>query len=152
MKKVLIRANEKGSIYNETKTKGLFFVHLTSSEIKLSNNFLKKVTLHCNVFANLDLLKETFAADATSIPGKLYIVESFTGDDDNIKRAGSDGPELLGLHPNGEHLPIYRKIFYDATGTKKDVLIPHTNVDEIKEHLQGAEYASEDTTEEVAQA
>ena len=122
--KVLIVPNEQGTIIRESSNKEIHYG---------TNNFIKKVALHCNVFAPLELLKSEFDG-LESLPGKLYVVESFAGKDDDIKRAGADGPELLGLHPNGEELPIYRKVCYDITGLKKDILIPHTNVEEIREY------------------
>ena len=47
--------------------------------------------------------------------------------DFGLKRAGTDGPVLL-----FEDQRIYRRTFYTENLTETDVLIQHTNIDEVK--------------------
>ena len=68
-----------------------------------------------------------------TLPGKIYIRESlepFSADDPDrdLKIAGDTGVVCCS---HGQ--PIYRKSFYDQTGTQGDDLVPHTNGDAIKE-------------------
>lgn len=66
------------------------------------------------------------------LPGKIVAKEQLeplmeSNTDFGLKRAGTDGPVLL-----FEDQRIYRRTFYTENLTETDVLIQHTNIDEIK--------------------
>ena len=144
--------NEQGNVYRESSNKELHYIRLSQSSLKFSNNFLKKVTLSCLVFGQLEELKEAFS-NLKSLTGKLVIKESFTPSDSNdlerdLKRAGSDDAPICTA--NGK--PIYRTIFYDPTSSIEDTLIPHTNVEEIRAFHNGEDFVPADTEVSEAQA
>jgi hypothetical protein len=66
------------------------------------------------------------------LPGKIVVKEQLeplmeSNTDFGLKRAGTDGPVLL-----FEDQRIYRRTFYTENLTETDVLIQHTNIDEVK--------------------
>ena len=151
--KINIVSDAEGKRYRQSKSKELFFVRLSQSSLKFTNNFLKEVTLSCLVFAKLDLLEQAFPMSLKSLTGKLVIKESFTPSDPSdlekdLKRAGSDDAPICVA--DGKH--IYRKIIYDPSSAIADTLIPHTNVDEIRAFHNGEEFVPADTEVSDVQA
>ena len=151
-RKIEIVPNQEGTVYRESQNKDIHYVRLSQSSLKFSNNFLKKVTLSCLVFGNLDELQEAFG-NLKSLPGKLVIKESFAPSDPNdldrdLKRAGSDDAPIC----TASGKSIYRTIFYDPSSSIADTLIPHTNVDEIRAFHNGEDFVPADTTVSEEQA
>tara|TARA_Y100000401_G_C8268705_1_gene197175 strand:- start:232 stop:684 length:453 start_codon:yes stop_codon:yes gene_type:complete len=146
--KIKIVPNEQGTTVRESSNKDIHYVRLQQSSIKVANNFLKKVTLSCLVFGKHDELVETFSS-LKFLPGKLVIKETLVPSDErNLKRAGSDDAPIC---MSGDQ-PIYRTIIYDPTSSLEDTLIPHTNVDEIREFHNDEEFVPADTEVSEAQA
>jgi len=73
-----------------------------------------------------------FFKAGNELPGKIVVKEQLeplmeSNHDFGLKRAGANGPILL-----FEDQMIYRRAFYTENLTETDVLIQHTNIDEIK--------------------
>ena len=73
-----------------------------------------------------------FFKAGNELPGKIVVKEQLeplmeSNPDFGLKRAGNDGVVLL-----FEDQMIYRRTFYTENLTETDVLIQHTNIDEIK--------------------
>ena len=83
-------------------------------------------------------LKASGIGRKSKLPGNIYIKEQltpFSKDDPkrDLKFAGKTGVTCKAVDPEtGEIVDIYRKTFYDATGTSEDTLIEHINGDEIR--------------------
>tara|TARA_R100001440_G_scaffold136_1_gene341 strand:+ start:5199 stop:5924 length:726 start_codon:yes stop_codon:yes gene_type:complete len=83
-------------------------------------------------------LKASGIGRKSKLPGNIYIKEQLTPFSKNdpkrdLKFAGKTGVTCKAADPEtGEIVDIYRKTFYDATGTNEDILIEHINGDEIR--------------------
>ena len=150
--KIQIVPDQSGNKIRPSKTDGTSFVRLEQSLISLNptTGWLKNTSLSTIVIGPTDLIAKSFHHLET-LPGQLVVLESFTPSNPNdldkdIKRAGSDdAPVCLGLSPDGEHLSIYRRVIFDPTSTLSNVLIPHTNGDEIRAFHNGEEFVPSDT-------
>jgi len=102
--------------------------------------WVKKITKSTLLHGTVEDLKEVNIQKKKTLPGNIYITEQFTpfskdNPDYDLKMAGSTGIICVGTDTDtGEmSLPIYRKSFYDPSGTMVDTLISHTNGQAIRE-------------------
>lgn len=77
-------------------------------------------------------VESNFFVAGKELPGKIVVREQLeplmeSNPDFGLKRAGNDGVVLL-----FEDQMIYRRTFYTENMNEMDVLIQHTNIDEIK--------------------
>jgi hypothetical protein len=77
-------------------------------------------------------IENKFFSANKELPGKIVIKEQLepimaNNLDFGVKRAGADGPILV-----FEDQIIYRRAFYTENMNESDVLIQHTNIDEVK--------------------
>jgi hypothetical protein len=84
------------------------------------------------VKGRLDWLNDLRWTAGMKLPGRLVVRESLEpfnpeNAEHEIKYAGDTG-----VICRVDDQPIYRRSFWDQTGVKQDVLITHTNIDEIR--------------------
>ena len=77
-------------------------------------------------------IENKFFSANKELPGKIVVKEQLepimaSNLDFGVKRAGADGPILV-----LEDQVIYRRAFYTENMNESDILIQHTNVDEVK--------------------
>lgn len=77
-------------------------------------------------------VESNFFVAGKELPGKIVVREQLeplmeSNPDFGLKRAGNNGPVLL-----FEDQMIYRRAFYTENMNETDVLIQHTNIDEVK--------------------
>lgn len=125
---VITLSNNGQPSAKDGKQYGYIRLEQTSAEIAVGGwaRTSKKSTL---VKGEVTALQQFGFMPNQELPGKLYVEESTTPFRQNQepKLAGTTG---VVCKVGG--LPIYRETFYDATGTKQDVLLAHDNLDEIK--------------------
>jgi|TARA_R110000744_G_scaffold266523_1_gene380537 hypothetical protein len=151
--KINLVPNQEGTTIRPSSNPDVHFIRLnqTSMQLNPTTNFLKTSSLSMLVFGTLQELQDNLAY-FTSLKGNLVIHESFVPSDNDdldrdIKRAGSDdAPICMGTTPDGESLPIYRRIILDPTALLHHTLIPHTNVEEIRE-FSNTEVVQEESEE-----
>lgn len=102
--------------------------------------WIKKITKSTLLHGTVEDLKDEKQLKNKTLQGSIYVVESFKpfstdNPDYDLKMAGSTGVICKGTDTEtGEmNMPIYRKSYYDPTGTMVDNLVPHTNSQEIRE-------------------
>lgn len=93
----------------------------------------RRVAMIIGKLIHLDLLRLT---PDYEFSGKIVVEETLTPSDPNdsmknIKRAFAMGPIC-----RVDDSPIYRRSYYTEDIYKEDILIPHTNGDEIKRAIQ----------------
>jgi len=101
--------------------------------------WIKKVTKTTLLHGTIDDLKNEKQLKNKTLPGSIYVIEQlkpFSEENPNydLKIAGNTGIVCKGVDvETGEtDLPIYRKSYYDPTGTMNDKLVLHTNSQEIR--------------------
>lgn len=115
------------------------WVTLKQDTTEVSNGWLNTKTRSAIIMGLVSTLEGLSLVEGEVIKGKIVIreqTEPFSTPDRDVKRAGAEGPVLLDANGN----TIYRKTFFvdqasiDANPEEgMDVLIPHANVDEVKE-------------------
>tara|TARA_B100000519_G_C14215498_1_gene424729 strand:- start:466 stop:1038 length:573 start_codon:yes stop_codon:yes gene_type:complete len=117
-------------------------VRITQSKSKYNQSgWLQKSTRSTLIRGKVEDLQDEGYNVNTVLAGNIVVREQltpFTDDpkfrDKDLKMAGDTGIICTGVCPeSGELLPIYRKDFYDETGTLSDVLVAHVNGDAIRE-------------------
>lgn len=134
MSNVVVCADAQGRVIHSTSNPEFGYVRLeqVSEEYNESGwgSEKKRSTLIKNT---IDKLEERNFKAGEVLPGNIVIRESLTPFNVNnaereIKLSGENGVVC-----RFEDQPIYRTTFWDRTGSKEDVLISHTNGEEIKE-------------------
>ena len=140
--KVTIVQDELGNVIRISKNNPDYgHVRLTQDAVTYTaTGWVKKQSRSTLLHGEVEDLKAVNIQKKKTLPGCIYIVEQFEGfstdnPDRDLKVAGLTGIILKGTNTvTGEvDAPIYRKSFYDVTGTMEDVLVPHTNGQEIRE-------------------
>jgi|TARA_R110000765_G_scaffold38452_8_gene84359 hypothetical protein len=139
--KVCIVQDEMGGIIRISKNNSDYgHVRLTQEAVTYTaTGWVKKQVRSTLLHGLVEDLKVTNIHKKKSLPGLIYIIEQFTPftkDNPNrdLKQAGKTMIICKGTDiETGEvDCPIYRKSFYDPTGTMQDTLIAHTNSKEIR--------------------
>ena len=133
--KVKIAKMNDGSIVKQSENSPEWgFVRVEQENISIVNNWLRRNKRSALIngmykdFLALDL------TEGTTFPGKLVVDESVEPfnpgpyQDRDIKHAFEGGPICV-----FEDMPIYRRTRHTYNMDEQDTLIPHTNVEEIKQ-------------------
>jgi len=145
---VICKDDQKNTIRVSKNNPEYAHIRLTQERSWLSaNGWFTKREISTLIHGKTDDLKASGVGRKSKLPGNIYIKEQLTpfsekNADRDLKYAGNTGVTCKAADPEtGEIVNIYRKTFYDATGTKEDVLIEHINGDEIRK-ANGADSAS----------
>ena len=145
---VICKDDQKNTIRVSKNNPEYAHIRLTQERSWLSaNGWFTKREISTLIHGKTDDLKASGVGRKSKLPGNIYIKEQLTpfnekNADRDLKYAGNTGVTCKAADPDtGEIVNIYRKTFYDATGTKEDVLIEHINGDEIRK-ANGADSAS----------
>ena len=120
-------------------------VRLVQEKIWIApSGWVRKRSMSTLLHGKLEDLKDLGINKMKYLPGQIVITESFDGNDRDLKYAGDTG---VICRVNDQ--PIYRVTEYDASNTRVDTLIAHTNGDEIRE-ANSLAAAIDDTTSMVS--
>jgi hypothetical protein len=140
--KVNIIADDMGNVIRQSSTNSEFgHVRLQQERVTFGNTgWVKKSSLSTLLHGRLEDLQSLGLESIKSLPGKIIIKESlepFTASDPerDYKYAGTTG---IVCCQDGQ--PIYRKTFYVSDTTAEDVLVAHTNGQEIKDANGGSSF------------
>lgn len=103
-------------------------IRLTQEKTVITNGWVNQKTISTLLHGKTETLIASGVKKYKKLPGNIVVVESFEGEERNLKMAGKT--EIVCCQ-DGQ--PIYRTTKYDATGTLEDVLIPHNNGQAIKD-------------------
>lgn len=104
-------------------------VRLVQEKIWIApSGWVRKRNMSTLLHGKLDDLQDLGINKMKYLPGQIVITESHNGNDRDIKYAGDTG-----VICRVDDQPIYRVTEYDASHTRVDTLIAHTNGDEIRE-------------------
>ena len=140
--KVTIVQDEMGNTIRVSKNNPEYGHVVLSQEDSMftQTGWIKKVTKSTLLHGTVEDLRDEKQLKNKTLQGSIYIVESFKpfstdNPDYDLKMAGNTGVVCKGTDTEtGEmNMPIYRKSYYDPTGTMVDTLVPHTNSQEIRE-------------------
>jgi hypothetical protein len=133
--KVNIIADDMGNVIRQSSTNSeLGHVRLQQERVTFGNTgWVKRSVLSTLLHGNLEDLQSLGLETTKSLPGKIIVRESFepfssTDPDRDFKYAGNTG---IICCQDGQ--PIYRKTFYVTDSAAEDVLIAHTNGQDIKD-------------------
>ena len=133
--KLNIIADDMGNVIRQSSTNSEFgHVRLQQERVTFGNTgWVKKSVLSTLLHGKLEDLQSLGLENIKSLPGKIVIKESLepfnnTDPDRDYKYAGDTG---IICCQDGQ--PIYRKTFYVSDTTAEDVLVAHTNGQDIKE-------------------
>jgi hypothetical protein len=133
--KVNIIADDMGNVIRQSSTNSEFgHVRLQQERVTFGNTgWVKKSVLSTLLHGKLEDLQSLGLENFKSLPGKIVIKESLepfsnTDPDRDYKYAGDTG---IICCQDGQ--PIYRKTFYVSDNTAEDVLVAHTNGQDIKD-------------------
>jgi len=138
---VKIAPDELGNVIRVSKNNSDYgHVRITYNSVGFSaSGWVNPVNLSALIHGKVEDLNDIGIAKMETLPGKIYVreqFEAFSEVDPNrdLKIAGDTGVVCVGTDTDTGEIdcPIYRKTFYDQTGTVSDILIPHTNSDSIK--------------------
>ena len=146
---VVICKDDQKNVIRVSKNNPLYaHVRLTQERSWISaNGWFTVREISTLIHGETAKLKASGIGRKSKLPGNIYIKEQltpFSKDDPkrDLKFAGKTGVTCKAVDPEtGEIVDIYRKTFYDATGTSEDILIEHINGDEIRK-ANGADSAS----------
>lgn len=140
--KVNIIADDMGNVIRQSSTNSEFaHVRLQQERVTFGNTgWVKKSVLSTLLHGKLEDLQSLGLESIKSLPGKIVIKESlepFTASDPerDYKYAGDTG---IVCCQDGQ--PIYRKTFYVSDITAEDVLVAHTNGQDIKDANGGGSF------------
>lgn len=115
------------------------WITLKQDATEVSNGWINTKTRSTIIMGLVSTLEQLNLSEGEVMDGRIVIreqVEPFSTPDRDVKRAGAEGPVLLDANGN----TIYRRTFFVSQNTinanpelGQDTLIPHANVDEVKE-------------------
>jgi hypothetical protein len=140
--KVNIIADDMGNVIRQSSTNSEFaHVRLQQERVTFGNTgWVKKSSLSTLLHGKLEDLQSLGLENMKSLPGKIIIKESLepfsnTDPERDYKYAGDTG---IVCCQDGQ--PIYRKTFYVSDTTAEDVLVAHTNGQDIKDANGGGSF------------
>jgi hypothetical protein len=140
--KVNIIADDMGNVIRQSSTNSEFgHVRLQQERVTFGNTgWVKKSVLSTLLHGKLEDLQSLGLENLKSLPGKIVIKESLepfskTDPERDYKYAGDTG---IVCCQDGQ--PIFRKTFYVSDVTAEDVLVAHTNGQDIKEANGGVSF------------
>ena len=149
--KVRINPDEQGNAIRVSKTNAEY-AHIRLTQEKVSFNaqgWVNRKVLSTLVHGKLADLQSLNFQPNQELSGHIFIkeqTEPFGDPNRDLKIAGETGIVCQGVdQETGEVKDIYRKTFYDASGTQGDILIAHVNGNEIREANGNAAPSSKKT-------
>jgi len=140
--KVNIIADDMGNVIRQSSTNSEFgHVRLQQERVTFGNtNWVKRSVLSTLLHGKLSDLQSLGLTDKTTLPGKIVIKESLepfntTDAERDYKYAGETG---IICCQDGQ--PIYRKTFYVTDTAAEDILVAHTNGQDIREANGGSSF------------
>lgn len=140
--KVNIIADDMGNVIRQSSTNSEFaHVRLQQERVTFGNTgWVKKSVLSTLLHGKLEDLQSLGLENVKTLPGKIVVKESLepfnnNDPDRDYKYAGETGIICC-----QEGQPIYRKTFYVSDITAEDVLVAHTNGQDIKEANGGSSF------------
>jgi hypothetical protein len=141
MNKVTVTANAEGKVVSISKSNPKFgYVRVEQTRAVVDERgWVSKKSLSSLIHGELEVLTSLGYFNGQELSGNIIIRESLDAfNDENPERdykiAGKSG---IVCCIDGQ--PIYRKCFYDATGSKSDELIAHNNTEAIRSAILEAE-------------
>jgi hypothetical protein len=141
MNKVTVTANAEGKVVSISKSNPKYgYVRVEQTRAMVDERgWVSKKSLSSLIHGEIDILNSLGYFNGQELPGNIIIKESldaFNTDapERDYKIAGKSG---IVCCLDGQ--PIYRKCFYDATGSKSDELIAHNNTSAIRTAMLEAE-------------
>ena len=135
--KVIVSADDKGNVVRQTKNEEWSNIILRQNKTTFGmNNTVNVKSLSVLILGRTEGLKEMQLKPGQELDGHIYVKEQTMPFNENdpdrdLKIAGDTG--IVCVTADGE--PIYRKAFYDPSGTLKDQYVPHANGSEIRAAL-----------------
>ena len=132
--KVQIIADELGNVIRVSQNNEEYgYVRLSQDSFQVNNGFMQRKNVTTLLHGKVEDLREMGIQNMKEIPGKIVVKEQLVPFDANnpdrdLKIAGSTG---IICAVDGE--PIYRKTMFTSDVTAADVLLDHTNGDDIRE-------------------
>lgn len=136
--KVIVTGNEAGQVVIASKENSHYgHIRVEQKRTMMTNKgWVQSKVLSALIHGTVEELESLNFMAGEILPGKIVIKESlvpFNPKDPSVdyKIAGKTG-----LVCRVDDQPIYRKCFYNASGTDIDELIAHTNADQIRKANQ----------------
>jgi len=131
--KVQIIADELGNVIRVSNNPDYGYVRLSQNTFQINNGFMQKKSVTALLHGKLEDLKEMGIQNKTEITGKIVVKEQLTpfreiNPEQDYKIAGATG-----IVCSVNDKPIYRKTVFTSDVTAEDVLLDHTNGDDIRE-------------------
>jgi hypothetical protein len=135
MSKVVVAADANGNVIGVSKNNPEYgYVRIEQTVNQINDRGWLRIVKRSALVKGLvkDLIEAGFTA-GKELPGKIVVVESFQpfnteNPDRDLKIAGDTG-----IICRVDDEPIYRQTFYTSNPEAVDVLIMHTNTEEIRE-------------------
>lgn len=134
MNKVTIIPDENGNVIRQSKNNPIYgHVRVQQERVMFSGSWLNRKVVTALIQGKIEDLESYGIANLKTLPGRIVIKESLTpfneaNPDRDLKIAGSTGVVC-----RVDEQPIYRTTVYTTDANAEDVLIAHTNADEIRE-------------------
>lgn len=155
---VYVAGDDMGNIITVSSNNSDYgWITLKQDTTEINNGWLNTRTRSTIVMGLVSTLEDLNLAAGEVLDGRIVIREQtqpFTDADRDVKRAGADGPILTDENGNA----IYRKTFYVDQDTinsnpekGQDVLIPHANVEEVREFNASQRSNMKVTVDETAE-
>jgi hypothetical protein len=115
------------------------FGHIVLKHARLEfseNGFMDEKFVTCLVKGPIEVLSRMNWKPWQELPGKIVISESLTPFRDksfeyDIKMSNREDGVILRVDDE----PIFRRTYYSRSESREDVLIQHTNTDEVRAHI-----------------
>tara|TARA_R100000935_G_scaffold3660_1_gene9219 strand:- start:2105 stop:2677 length:573 start_codon:yes stop_codon:yes gene_type:complete len=131
---VTIIADDMGNVIRQSQNNSEFgHIRLVQDRITINNGFVNKKPVSTLLHGQMEVL-QSLGWDSTTKPGgRIVVLESFEGDDRNLKLAGQTGVICKSVdRETGEERNIYRTTKFKSDPNAQDTFIDHTNADEIR--------------------
>ena len=131
---VKVTTNNTGAVVIPSQNNPEYgYIRIESVEPTFVNGWLRKTVKSALIQGKVEELREVFSANMV-LPGRIQVIESLNvpegpNSERFIKKSGTEGVIL-----RIDDQPNYRTTEYDSTGTSTDILLQHTNVEEVKEY------------------
>lgn len=149
--KVVVTGNEAGQVVIASKENPIYgHIRVEQKRTMLTNKgWVRTKVVSALIHGTVEELETLEFASGEVIPGKIVIKESlvpFNTKDPSVdyKVAGKTGIICM-----VDEQPIYRKSFYNPSGTETDELIAHTNAEQIRLANQKLQTEEVSSTEEL---
>ncbi len=131
---VSIVADDMGNVIRQSQNNPEYgHIRLVQDRITINNGFVNKKPVSTLLQGQMEVL-QSLGWDADTKPGgRIVVLESFTGDERNLKMAGDTGVICKSVdRETGEERNIYRTTKFKSDPNAQDTFIDHTNADEIR--------------------